>query len=174
MADEPLLAAVRALDLTGVDKKKAEGFVGRFPTGEALLAATPQELTHAIKAEEPSVIAAGLHAFLHSEAGAETIRRLEEVGVTMTCAASSTAGAEPGDLPLAGKTVVVTGTLEGFSRTEAQNAVKAAGGRAASSVSKKTDFVVVGAGAGSKAAKAEALGVEIIDQDEFLRRLGRL
>jgi len=69
--------------------------------------------------------------------------------------------------------VVVTGTLEHFSRDEAKDAIKAAGGRAASSVSKKTDFVVVGESAGSKADKAEQLGVEIIDEAEFLRRLGR-
>ena len=74
---------------------------------------------------------------------------------------------------LAGKTVVVTGTLENLSRKEAEDAIKAAGGRAASSVSKSTDFVVVGDSPGSKADKARALGVEIIGEEEFLRRLGR-
>ena len=66
----------------------------------------------------------------------------------------------------------VTGTLEGFSRREAKDAIQAAGGRAASSVSSKTDFVVVGDSPGSKADKARDLGVEIIDEDEFKRRLG--
>jgi DNA ligase (NAD+) len=75
--------------------------------------------------------------------------------------------------PLAGKTVVVTGTLEKLSRSEAEAAIKAAGGRAASSVSKNTAFVVVGAEPGSKADKAAQLGVETIDEAEFLRRLGR-
>ncbi|HEX3264905.1 MAG TPA: NAD-dependent DNA ligase LigA [Candidatus Limnocylindrales bacterium] len=69
--------------------------------------------------------------------------------------------------PLAGKTVVVTGTIEGFSREEAEEAVRAAGGKPAGSVSKKTDFVVAGPGAGSKLAKAEELGVEILDADRF-------
>ena len=78
-----------------------------------------------------------------------------------------------GPQTLAGKTVVVTGTLEGFSRQEAEDAVTAAGGRAASSVSKKTDFVVVGADAGSKADKARELGVETVDEGEFAKRLGR-
>ena len=72
---------------------------------------------------------------------------------------------------LTGKTVVVTGTLAGFSRSEAQDAIKAAGGKVTSSVSKKTDFVVVGDSPGSKAAKAETLGVEVIDEQEFVRRL---
>jgi DNA ligase (NAD+) len=69
--------------------------------------------------------------------------------------------------PLAGKSVVVTGTIEGFSREEAEEAVRAAGGKPAGSVSKKTDYVVAGPGAGSKLAKAEELGVPILDADGF-------
>ena len=69
--------------------------------------------------------------------------------------------------------VVVTGALEHFDRKGAEDAIKAAGGRAASSVSKKTAFVVVGESPGSKADKARQLGVETIDEAEFLRRLGR-
>jgi DNA ligase (NAD+) len=68
---------------------------------------------------------------------------------------------------LAGITVVATGSLEGFSREGAQEAILAAGGKAASSVSKKTDFVAAGPGAGSKLGKAEALGVRIIDAAQF-------
>ena len=82
-------------------------------------------------------------------------------------------GAGEGEPPLAGKTVVITGALAGFTRKEAEDAVKAAGGRAASSVSAKTDFVVVGESPGSKADKARALGIEIIDEQELVRRLGR-
>jgi DNA ligase (NAD+) len=69
--------------------------------------------------------------------------------------------------PLAGKSVVVTGTIEGFSREEAEEAVRAAGGKPAGSVSKKTDYVVAGPGAGSKLAKAEELGVTVLDADGF-------
>ena len=69
--------------------------------------------------------------------------------------------------------IVVTGSLEGLSRTEAEQAVKDAGARAANSVSSKTDFVVVGEKPGSKADKARALGIEIIDEAEFRRRLRR-
>ncbi|MBI2782133.1 MAG: NAD-dependent DNA ligase LigA [Chloroflexi bacterium] len=69
--------------------------------------------------------------------------------------------------PLAGKTVVVTGTIEGFSREEAEAAVREAGGKPGGSVSKKTDYVVAGPGAGSKLAKAEELGVPVLDAEGF-------
>ena len=70
---------------------------------------------------------------------------------------------------LAGLTVVVTGSLAGFSRDEAKQAIVTRGGKAAGSVSKKTDFVVVGENAGSKADKAEQLGVTILDEAGFRR-----
>jgi DNA ligase (NAD+) len=72
---------------------------------------------------------------------------------------------------LAGLTVVVTGSLTGFSRDEAKEAIVTRGGKAAGSVSKKTDYVVVGDNAGSKAEKAEQLGVPILDEDGFRRLL---
>jgi DNA ligase (NAD+) len=69
--------------------------------------------------------------------------------------------------PLSGKSVVVTGTLEGFSRQEAEEAVRAAGGKPAGSVSKKTDYVLAGENAGSKLAKAQELGVPVLDEAGF-------
>ena len=72
---------------------------------------------------------------------------------------------------LAGKTVVVTGTLEHFSRQQAEEAIRRAGGRAASSVSGKTDFVLAGTGAGSKLDKARKLGVEVINEKQFLEMI---
>ena len=70
-----------------------------------------------------------------------------------------------------GLTIVVTGTVEGFSRDGAEEAITARGGKATGSVSKRTSFVVVGANPGSKAAKAETLGVPILDADGFVRLL---
>ncbi|MGI8946825.1 MAG: helix-hairpin-helix domain-containing protein, partial [Ornithinimicrobium sp.] len=72
---------------------------------------------------------------------------------------------------LEGLTVVVTGSLEGFSRDESKEAIVSRGGKAAGSVSKKTDYVVVGANAGTKAAKAEDLGVPVLDEAGFVRLL---
>jgi DNA ligase (NAD+) len=76
---------------------------------------------------------------------------------------------EADDTPktLAGLTLVVTGSLAGFSRDEAKEAIVSRGGKAASSVSKKTDYVVVGDNAGTKAEKAEQLGVSVLDEDGF-------
>ena len=73
--------------------------------------------------------------------------------------------------PFAGMTVVVTGTLSAMGRKEAEEAIRAAGGKAAGSVSKKTSLVVAGESAGSKLDKARALGVEVIDEAAFLARL---
>jgi len=73
--------------------------------------------------------------------------------------------------PLAGTSVVVTGTIEGFSRQEAEEAIRAAGGKPAGSVSKKTDYVVAGESAGSKLTKAQELGVPVLDADGFRRLL---
>jgi DNA ligase (NAD+) len=73
--------------------------------------------------------------------------------------------------PLAGKTVVVTGTLEGFSREAAEEAVRAAGGKPGGSVSRKTDYVLAGEKAGSKLTKAQELGVTVLDEAAFRRLL---
>ncbi len=78
--------------------------------------------------------------------------------------ASGTATAEG---PLAGKTLVVTGTLAGFDRQGAEEAIRAAGGKAGGSISKKTDYLVAGDNAGSKLAKAQELGVPILDEEGF-------
>lgn len=96
----------------------------------------------------------------------EIVDRWAAAGVSM-----ADQGAGVGDRTLAGLTIVVTGSLEAFSREEAAEAIASRGGRASSSVSAKTDFVVVGANAGSKAAKAEELGVRTLDEQAFVALL---
>ena len=95
------------------------------------------------------------------------LRELVDAGVVPERPVPPVAGEAAAAGPLAGKTVVVTGTIEGFSREEAEEAVRAAGGKAAGSVSKKTDYLVAGPGAGSKLAKAQELGVPVLDADGF-------
>jgi len=91
------------------------------------------------------------------------IEELREAGVRM----EDPEPERPPEGPLSGKTIVLTGGLESMSRDEAQRAAEAAGAKVTSSVSKKTDFVVAGAEAGSKLAKAKELGVKVLDEAEF-------
>jgi DNA ligase (NAD+) len=81
-------------------------------------------------------------------------------------------GALPGDGPLSGKTLVLTGTLPDLTREEATERILAAGGRVTSSVSRKTDYLVAGEAAGSKLEKAERLGVPVVDEAGLLELLG--
>jgi DNA ligase (NAD+) len=115
------------------------------------------------------IVAEGIRRFFDDEHTRDTLHRLLEAGVSAEAPAIG-ASSEPATGPLSGRTLVVTGTLPGFSRSEAEEAIRAAGGHAASSVSAKTDYLVAGDRAGSKLASAEKLGVPILDEDG-LRRL---
>ncbi|HEX5826023.1 MAG TPA: NAD-dependent DNA ligase LigA, partial [Candidatus Limnocylindrales bacterium] len=118
----------------------------------------------------PSVSAA-MHAWFTDEATRDALRELVEAGVVPERPVVRDAGEADEAGPLAGKTIVVTGSLEGFSREEAEDAVRAAGGKPAGSVSKKTDYLVAGPGAGSKLQKATDLGVPVLDEEGFRRLL---
>ena len=157
-----------AAGIRHVGRRAADVLAEHFGDIDAVVAASVEQLAEID--EIGPAIAASIREFLDAPAGLETVRRLREAGVAMTAEKPRGDG---GKLPLAGKTVVITGSLSGFSRGSAQQAVKDAGGRAASSVSGATDFVVAGDKAGTKRARAEALGIEIINEQEFLRRLGK-
>jgi DNA ligase (NAD+) len=115
------------------------------------------------------VVAEGIAAYFADEHTRETLHHLLEAGVVAEAPARGTAEATEG--PLTGKTLVVTGTLAGLSREEAEAAIRGAGGHAAGSVSAKTDYLVAGEKAGSKLAKAEKLGVPVLDEAAFRRLL---
>jgi DNA ligase (NAD+) len=102
----------------------------------------------------------------------EIVNRWEKAGVRMKIDGHAGPGSVVREGVFSGMTIVVTGSLESLSRDEAEARIIAQGGKAASSVSKKTSFVVAGPGAGSKLQKAEELGVEVIDEKTFLTRLG--
>ena len=135
---------------------------------DRLRAASVDELTAVYGIGQ--VVAEGIRRFFDDEHTAMTLHRLLEAGVNAE-APEPGAEAESADGPLNGRTLVVTGTLPGFSRSEAEDAIRAAGGHAASSVSAKTDYLVAGDRAGSKLAKAEKLGVPVLDEDGFRRLL---
>jgi DNA ligase (NAD+) len=117
------------------------------------------------------VVARSVHRFFHSEAGRRTIEELRGFGVRMTEQPAARRAKTKGRL--AGKTVVVTGTLEHFTRDEVEGLIRRLGGTAASGVSRTTDFVVAGTEPGSKLNRARELGITVLSEGEFLRRIGR-
>jgi DNA ligase (NAD+) len=128
-----------------------------------------QEAYEAVYGVGPTVAASLAAYFGPAGPGGDALRDLADAGVQAELPEPRPAGA--GEGPLAGKTVVVTGTLPGFSRQEAEEAIRAAGGKPGGSVSKKTDYVVAGESAGSKLTKAQELGVPVLDEDGFRRVL---
>jgi DNA ligase (NAD+) len=117
------------------------------------------------------VVAAAIAGYFAAPETAAVLSDLVDAGVVAEPPAGRVASGSSVSSPLAGKTVVVTGTIPGFDRAAAEEAIRAAGGKAAGSVSKNTSYVVAGEGAGSKLAKATELGVPIIDGDAFRRLL---
>ena len=116
------------------------------------------------------VVAEAIVEYFTGEHTRDTLRHLLDAGI-MAEAPAPGAVLEAAEGPLAGKTLVVTGTLASFSREEAEEAIRAAGGHAAGSVSAKTDYLVAGEKAGSKLARAERLGVPVLDEEAFRRLL---
>jgi DNA ligase (NAD+) len=110
-------------------------------------------------------IANSLHTFLHSKEGRRVVKELRDAGVKLEVEKSTAAGSA--GAALAGKTLVVTGTLEKHSRDEIHELIARHGGRATSSVSKSTDYLVAGENAGSKLDKAKKLGVTVLSEAEF-------
>jgi DNA ligase (NAD+) len=165
--DRPLWRLLTALNIRHVGTHVAQVLASAFGSIDALASASVEQID-----DVPEIgpeIARSVHAWFADPANRRLIEKLRAAGVRMRDEVTQAAGPRP----LEGTTLVITGTLQTMSRDEATAAAQAAGARVASSVSKKTDFVVVGESPGSKAAKAEQLGVETIDEAEFLRRIGR-
>ena len=159
-----LARLLNALAIRHVGARVAAVLAERFGSMDALMAASVDELSETN--EIGPIIAQSVYDFLHSKFGAETIEDLKSVGVKMKSAAQA-----GGSRRLEGKTLVVTGTLQKYSRDEIEELIAQHGGHAASSVSKSTDYVVAGEKAGSKLAKAQELGVPVISEEEFERML---
>jgi DNA ligase (NAD+) len=114
-------------------------------------------------------VASSLAAWFNDPGTAGVLDDLVDAGVEPERPAAQVVTGADG--PLVGRTVVVTGTLEGFDRQSAEEAIRAAGGKTAGSVSKRTDYVVAGENAGSKLARAQELNVPVLDEDGFRRLL---
>jgi DNA ligase (NAD+) len=162
-----LARLLNALSIRHVGNRVASVLADRFGSMEELQRASLDQLSSVNEIGE--IIAKSVWNAVNSDYGRAMIEieDLASVGVDMTAPKK----ARSADGALAGKTVVVTGTLTKYTRDEIQELITKHGGRAASSVSKKTDFVVAGEDAGSKLAKAQQLGVKVLDEAAFERLL---
>ncbi len=154
-----------ALGIPGVGYVNAESLAEHFGTMDALLEAQPEEIEQADGIGP--ILAGQIYEELHEERTQQLIERLRKAGLRMELDPSERR-VEGG--PLEGKTLVLTGTLPDLTREEATKLIKRAGGKVVNSVSKKTDYVVAGDSPGSKLAKAEELGTEVLDE-KGLRKL---
>lgn len=159
-----LARVLAALGIRHVGTHVAEVLAEAFGSVDKLAAAGLEELEEIH--EVGPIVAKSIYAFFHSVSGARMIAHLRKVGLEMKH--TSVAPAK-GAGPLVGMTVVVTGSLENFSRQEIEIYIKSKGGKPSNSVSKKTDLVVVGENPGSKADKAAQLGVRTVNETEFLK-----
>lgn len=158
-------AFIFAMGIPNVGAKTARDLAQRFGSIDALAAASAEELT--AMEDVGSVVAESIVGFFADPANRALLEDLRNAGVRPVWDEAPVQ-----DGPFAGMTVVITGTLAGMSRAEAEEAVRAGGGKAAGSVSRKTSLVVAGENAGSKLTKAVDLGIKVIDEAEFLKMLG--
>jgi DNA ligase (NAD+) len=161
----PLDRLLVGLSIRHVGDRVATVLAKRLKSLDAIARASEEELS-AIEEIGPT-IASSIHAWFSDERNRDLVRRLAEAGVNT----KADGDGEEAPQVLAGRTVVLTGTLDGLTRDQATKAVEERGGRIASSVSKKTDYVVVGADPGSKAERARELGVTIVDEAGFRQLL---
>ncbi len=161
--ENDLWRLVFALGIRQVGEKAAKVLAARFGTLDALASATEEELT-AID-DIGGITAAYIRQWMANPQSQDLIARLKAAGVNTECKEKQL------DNRFAGMTFVLTGALERFTREEAGEMVEKRGGKAASSVSKKTTYVVAGPGAGSKLRKAQELGITVLTEEEFLEML---
>ncbi len=158
--ERPLHCLLNGLGIRHVGEHTAEVLARRYLTVDALMAASREDLERVH--EVGGVVAESVHDFFQTDRNRALIEKLRRHGLKME---------EPpparGPRPFEGKTLVVTGTLSRYTRDEIHERIKDLGGRMASSVSRKTDYLVAGTDAGSKLARAESLGVKVLSEDEF-------
>jgi DNA ligase (NAD+) len=159
--EAPLERLVYGLGIRFVGERTAQLLCEAFPTMEALQAASHDDLTRVHEVGE--VVADAIRQFFEQEQNGKLIERLRAAGLRMRASERPTRAVGP----FSGKTCVVTGTIPGYTRDDIKAIIRARGGRVSESVSKKTDLIVAGEEAGSKLDKARALGVRVVDADEF-------
>ena len=156
---------VTGLGIAGIGKAAARELMLHYGSIDALAEADVESIQQV--RDIGSIGSQAIYEYFRDDVNGDILRRLKEYGVNMELKDTGIV-----DDVLAGKTVVVTGTLPTLSRNDAKNLIEAHGGKAAGSVSKKTDYVLAGEAAGSKLVKAQELGITIIDEAEFLQLIG--
>lgn len=156
---------VTGLGIAGIGKAAARELMLHYGSIDALAEADVESIQQV--RDIGSIGSQAIYEYFRDDVNRDILRRLKEYGVNMELQDTGIV-----DDVLAGKTVVVTGTLPTLSRNDAKNMIEAHGGKAAGSVSKKTDYVLAGEAAGSKLVKAQELGITIIDEAEFLQMIG--
>ena len=167
--NRPLSRVIFALGILHIGEEYAELLAENFSSVDDLAKASQEELLSL-----PSIgpkIADSVVTFFRQEGNKRIIEKLRKAGVRLE--KEKVEEAKPEELPLAGLEFVITGKLESSTRSEAEARVKALGGKAGSDVTKKTNYVVVGAGPGSKLANAQKLGVKTLSEAEFLELLNQ-
>lgn len=162
---QPAWRVLVSLSIRHVGPVAARSLMNSFGSIEKIFAASEEELAGVDGVG--AVVAATIKEWIGVDWHKDIVSAWKKAGVNFTQDIASA-----GQGIFSGMSIVVTGTLENLTRDQAEEAIIARGGKAASSVSKNTAFVLAGASAGSKLAKAEALGVEVIDEAEFARRIG--
>jgi len=160
---QPLSRVLAALNIRHVGGSSAELIANHFGEIQRITEASVEDLQE-VDGVGPEM-AESIRTFFDSDAGRKVWQDLRDAGVNMKQPKTRAKG----DQPLAGKTIVVTGTLENFSRNEIEKLIKQLGGKTTGSISKKTDYVVAGDKAGSKLDKADKLGVKVLNEAGFLK-----
>ena len=158
----PLARLLFGLGIRHVGSRTGEILADHFRNMDALTGAKVEELTGLTDIGE--VVAESIVEFFAVEENQRLIQRFRDAGVSLTDGEKENSS---GPKPLAGLVLVATGTLENYSRDGIEARIKALGGKSSGSVSKKTDYVIAGAEAGSKLEKAQTLGVKVISEQEF-------
>ena len=164
----PMANLFAALGIPHVGVNMAYDLAQYFPSIEALSSATPEEIEK-IEGVGPNISRSVSEFFKHPQT-IKLIEKLRQSGVSLEEAADRAASLKISNT-LEGKTFVITGTLQGMDRLKAETEIKQRGGKASSSVSKKTTYLVAGENAGSKLTKAQELGVTVLSEDEFMELL---
>jgi DNA ligase (NAD+) len=157
-----------ALGIRQVGEATAKDLSKHFGSLDRVMDATPEQLLEVD--DVGPVVARSIHTFFEQPHNREVVEQLRAAGIGWAEHGGAAADAAP--KVLAGKTLVLTGSLPTLTRDQARDLIEAAGGKVAGSVSKKTDFVVAGADAGSKLDKARELGVAVLDEDGLRQQLG--